>query len=398
MSDNVIVFGAGSSADAGIPMLRSFYDVLEDYATYTDPSKLIPEQQEKIHNLKAAVSIRDYLLDFHRTSNFNDRDIEQIMSVLSFNVLSKSESSKNDFRVFSKAIANTVELSCDLTESDSLLHQTSFFSSSVNVKTAKAHEFYHRFWERVFSFYSATKDFPTIISLNYDLVLERSLYSFFNSAKIQSYQKPVDTLEINYGLSEHNPPIYSIFKTNYAANVLKTMKTANKESNHLKFNFYKLHGSLNFPDQLSEFNFRDNEFFKSAKNPLIIPPIANKNYSEIIENVWAEALTELRDCKHLIFAGYSMPKTDVSMQFFLKTALGPNKKLRKIFVYDPILSNNNECSKNMEDRYRSCFSEQLRDRIFFNPQFEEQENVPLLGSFAQLIDHLNTKGKKRILL
>lgn len=71
--------------------------------------------------------------------------------------------------------------------------------------------------------------------------------------------------------------------------------------------------------------------------------------------------------KSIVVVGYSLPQTDIYMQYFLKAALGPNMNLNKIFVFDPVLFRDNVHSEAMKGRYEACFAPQLRRRIEFRP-------------------------------
>jgi hypothetical protein len=84
---------------------------------------------------------------------------------------------------------------------------------------------------------------------------------------------------------------------------------------------------------------------------------------------WADALNAVRSCKNLIVCGYSLPATDIYMQYFLKAALGPNQDLNKLFVFDPVLfrSDKGDEAKALKKRYSSNFSESIQHRISFEP-------------------------------
>ena len=66
---------------------------------------------------------------------------------------------------------------------------------------------------------------------------------------------------------------------------------------------------------------------------------------------WRKALNKLRNAKNVIFIGYSLPLTDIYMQYFLRAALGPNTDINRIFVFDPILCKNTSSSENMRNRF-----------------------------------------------
>ncbi len=93
--------------------------------------------------------------------------------------------------------------------------------------------------------------------------------------------------------------------------------------------------------------------------------------------------------KNVIFVGYSLPVTDMYMQFFLKAALGPNQELNKIFVFDPTLWTDSEAAANMLVRYQNCFSTQLRPRIEFKPNmpFPNDGYAGTTEHFVNILEH-----------
>lgn len=110
MSDNVIILGAGASADAGIPMMESFVDTMWNYATRgRTADKELPEGARKI--LIDADHIRRDLEPFNSRAFFNNYDLEDILSLLSFEALT-GEKRAGDYNTFVKAVALTIELSC----------------------------------------------------------------------------------------------------------------------------------------------------------------------------------------------------------------------------------------------------------------------------------------------
>ncbi|HKT68402.1 MAG TPA: hypothetical protein VJP83_03145, partial [Terriglobales bacterium] len=137
----------------------------------------------------------------------------------------------------------------------------------------------------------------------------------------------------------------------------------------LDIELLKLHGSLNFPaprqkKESSEIRFNTTDALPS---PLILPPIFNKQSTESQRHIWSTALQRLRSAKNIVIVGYSLPRTDIYMQYFLKSALGPNGDLNRIFVFDPAMYSDGESAKEMKSRYQDCFSPQLKSRIHFKP-------------------------------
>ena len=119
---------------------------------------------------------------------------------------------------------------------------------------------------------------------------------------------------------------------------------------------------------------------QSVETPLILPPVFNKMNSREVYVVWKKALDVLRQAKNIIIVGYSLPKTDTYMQYFLKSAVGPNSDLQKIIVFNLTLFEEYEgpvalttfdksstTAAEMKNRYLECFSKQFSDRIVFQP-------------------------------
>ena len=98
-------------------------------------------------------------------------------------------------------------------------------------------------------------------------------------------------------------------------------------------------------------------------------------------------MDRIQSCKNLYIVGYSLPKTDIYFQFFLKSALGPNKDFNKIIVYNPELFFDKGKSQ-IQNRYEDCFPEQLRNRIEFHPYPNHSQQ----GSFKSFVQSLRNDG------
>ena len=110
-----------------------------------------------------------------------------------------------------------------------------------------------------------------------------------------------------------------------------------------------------------------------------------------VHSIWQGALDVLRAAKHIIIVGYSLPRTDIYMQYFLKAAVGPNSDLRKIIVFNPDLFKEGEQSPQaveMKKRYQECFSPQFSNRILFRPPDPPNASGIHRGSFLHFIQAL----------
>lgn len=74
--------------------------------------------------------------------------------------------------------------------------------------------------------------------------------------------------------------------------------------------------------------------------PVLIPPILNKDYEGIFQNLLKYAADDLQKAKFVIIVGYSFPKSDVLIREFLKSNL--SSKCSKIVYINP-------CNKHCEE-------------------------------------------------
>ena len=376
MSDNVIILGAGASSLAGIPLMAAFVEKMWEFAVrkQVNGKPMLPDD---IDTFQKAIEIKNELDSYHGRALFDDRNLEDILSILSFNEIHLSTSSKSNLFLFTKAISRTIELTCRVKhDGENRIQELSCYQ-------------YQQFWWKLFHFCTRHhKKVPTIISLNYDLVLERGLFHLLIGSSLLYSKFPIQGVEIDY----HYDPVgdfqYIIKNTKYdtsSGEETGTMLERGTTANPLRIEILKLHGSLNFPIRKTK---ESQSLVHPVDNPFILPPIINKMSSaKSITKMWAQALQRLRTAKNVIIVGYSLPRTDIYMQYFLKTALGPNLDLNRIFVFDPVLYKNDSTSKEMMDRYADCFSPQLQDRIFFKSSGSNDKVRN--GSFTHFVDILH---------
>ena len=104
--DNVILFGAGASFDAKIPLLKDFVDAMWNFAIRGKSSNgPLSEEDKKLFN--EAIKIRDDLERYHSRANFNIKNLEDILSLLSFEALAAGETTRK-YDAWVKAISKTI--------------------------------------------------------------------------------------------------------------------------------------------------------------------------------------------------------------------------------------------------------------------------------------------------
>ena len=179
------------------------------------------------------------------------------------------------------------------------------------------------------------EDKLAVITLNWDDVLERSLFSLCNeyNAKLQRGQKRISPDLCFYDYSLNTSESY-VPSTHIKAKGLKNIK------------ILKMHGSLGWLECpkcgriYTDFNreiavdeysgMRCPNCFTSellvGEDPilrsLIITPTFMKSLDNLnIKNIWHNAFIDISEASHLIFIGYSFPDADFEMRCLLKKAV-----------------------------------------------------------------------------
>lgn len=379
-NDNVLILGAGFSYSAGIPLMKGFVERMWEFAIRgTNEGKPLSKEDHEI--LKNAIKVRNELDRYHGRVAFDDRNIEDILSILSFNALGGTGTDTKKLNWIIKAITRTIELTCSVRRSDNYL-KIEDFGPSV----------YREFWHQLFKISKSGLNIPTILTFNYDLVLERSLIQTLVNDKYFARNKPFPSagVSLKYHYDNLKDYYYIIKYDNQRAHGggntnFTTIQqiVPEKEEYFENIELLKLHGSLNFPSKKPN-NPTLHSLTEVVDRPYVLPPIFNKLSNNKPLKMWKIALQRLRMAKNVIIVGYSLPRTDIYMQYFLKAALGPNLNLNKIFIFDPVLFKDNGESEDMKRRYEECFSPQLRDRIVYQPPLGGKSS----GSLAHLVDQL----------
>lgn len=385
MGKNVIILGAGFSKDAGIPLLSELFQAIWDAAYRgTIREQKLTETEHQV--FRDAVRARDYLDRYHGRAIFDDKNVEDLMSLLSFGVMGGGRSDKRYFLAVKKAIALLIQKSCLVKHHD--LPMEGDLGQMTRIKGPFA---YLKFWSLLFSQKRATGELPTIISLNYDLVLELSLLQLFNNEYFNRHNWPSEYLRVNYHFQKANYELLKLVPINWPSSDptklpipgLSVVRSASAGASDLtEIDILKLHGSLNFTTN------REKPLLTSyCSDPFIQPPVFNKSGGGTDSGIWKCALQRLKEAHNVIIIGYSLPKSDVYMQYFFKAGIGPNTNIQKIIVFNPELWSDRGAA--MKSRYASCFSEQLSARINFQPHIE-QADKQVAGTLYHFLDTLET--------
>ena len=184
----------------------------------------------------------------------------------------------------------------------------------------------------------------TIISFNYDLVLDRAL------------DKQIFPLAIDYVVNRE------YFK--------KIDPNCDSPAYRLpRVKLLKMHGSIGFK-VCSKCGIVVADNSKAPKkcvlcdsdlsnvSSLILPPTWNKaEHKNKILDIWKEGYHELSNARRIIIIGYSFPETDIFFKHLLGVSLSQNKRLEKFIVVDP-----NEAVGN---KYKNMMNQKFGERNFF---------------------------------
>lgn len=363
MSDNVLILGAGFSVDAGIPLISGFVDRMWELAIRKriNGKALSPGD---IEVLIEAMKVRSELNEYHGRAAFDDRNIEDILSILSFNEMIPTRR-KSRLSTITKAIGRTIELSCSVTHSG--------VDGNRGEAITTGPEVYRSFWRTLLGL--DRQIIPTIITFNYDLVLERSLLQLAIGMTYGGHKAPAPAphIRVQHHLDGYRAQTYAFHNVLYGydrhqpGTMLKPVDLPTG-TDVLELEILKLHGSLNFPSTRSKAAKDPTlDLARAVDDPFILPPIFNKQSTAQQRTVWRVAMERLRTAKNVIIVGYSLPRTDIYMQYFLKAAFGPNIDLNRVIVFDPALYQGEQAGNAMMLRYAECFAPQLQNRIRFRP-------------------------------
>jgi hypothetical protein len=386
MSDTVLILGAGFSKAAGIPLLGDFVKTMWDLEMRGRMSEAIA-QEDRIA-LSKAKSICRELDDYHGRAHFDDRNIEDILSILSFNVLAGGKRDEKKLKAMTNAIARTIEICCNVKHPGIQKGDTKMVT--------EGHEMYRNFWKAIFSANAKGHGLPAIITFNYDLVLERSLLQLLVGTEYDSSQGlPFDSIQFDYHFKPSPVVRFGVTNTRWEfwmndgpkvrPGTNLEVQSGETSSRAASIELLKLHGSLNFLVSSKPPSQPSNDITTALVEPFILPPVFNKLAGKSASSMWAAALHHLRAAKNVVIVGYSLPQTDNYMQYFLKASLGPNVDLDKLVVFDPVLFSATQECDDMKHWYESCFSAQLRKRIVFEPKSGNESQKGTAEAFVNML-------------
>jgi hypothetical protein len=363
MSKTVFILGAGAShshSNKEFPLINDIFKVAKqlNVTSYIlDFNKLNPDYE----------CVEEYIREKFNKSIFNINqklNIEDILTNLEIDI---EKTKSNNLQIVRDRIITII-----LNTFFILTHKSDYYKKNGEY----------------FLFFDRLRDNDTIITYNWDLLLdnilgrEKTVSSIKNIGKVEDDIQKKQYLRMLMDLSAYRDLSWDRTSAPY-------------KKYHSEGYYLKLHGSIDwlycpnedcglyskvFPEKIiiGEYEYKCYECSSKMKY-LIIPPVLNKNYSSFpfIKKLWNIALEELQSADELVIWGYRLPPTDFYNRWLFRQK---GNQLKKVSIINP------ECFKKRKNK------ELQRNMIFLEPFldiFKVSEVAPTINYFENFNDYIN---------
>lgn len=387
MEKTVYILGAGASVSAGLPtqagILPLIFDIFEEsFSSINSESDFlslkIDDKEQRLQdlypkfdefrqslgrfivvNFSSAEKAKQYLYAIEQAEKIEtatQEDIEKHNLLLKkaydiaktvnvtledlFTIFDNVNAGREHFRLYSPQkmfeIHNQLKL---------CIIYALAFSISINCDNTDYSNFAKALIKKRLSI-SQSEDAMSVITMNWDNVLENSLFDLchkYNNKLNKNQQKILpDLCFYNYDLSQSKEHIPS---THIKAKKFKNIK------------ILKMHGFLawlecpkcgriftDFTEEIASEEFLEMkcpkcsiETFDDGEAPilrnLIITPTFMKSLDNLnIKNIWQNALIDISEADHIVFIGYSFPDADFEMRCLLKKSVKTNADITVVLA------------------------------------------------------------------
>jgi hypothetical protein len=366
MSKTVYILGAGASyshSNKEFPLINDIFKVAKKLlvtSLITDINTLNPNYG----------CVEDYIGNKFNKSIFNIKqklNIEDILTNLEIDI---EKTKSNDLQIVRDRIITIILVTFILLDRKSV---------------------YYKRNSEYFLFFDRLKDNDTIITYNWDLLLDNIL----DRERIISNIKNIGQVEDGILKKQY---LRMLMDLSAYRDLSWDRTSAPYEQYNSKGYYLKLHGSIDwlycpnedcglyskvFPvkNVSGEYLIADYKCHEcsSRMKHLIIPPILNKNYSSFpfVKKLWNIALEELQSADELVIWGYRLPPTDFYNRWLFRQK---SDKLKKVSIINP------ECFRKRKNK------ELRKNKIFLEPFldiFEASKIVPEISYYENYSDYNN---------
>jgi len=300
------LIGAGFSAIAGLPVMSNFIVKAKDLY-YSD--------KEKYKSFRPIFDRIDELGKLKTYFNSDLLNIEELLSIYDMESTLESSRKKDTFSSFIIEVINSYSFKSENIEHDKPSNWLDFVYGKSTI--------------------------------------HKNITAFASSIfQLEFFDQPASTIELAFRTRKINSNInYSIISLNYDTILESAVQSvSNGYNSNIIFEkeqylddwtipmLFKLHGDI--------------------EKGKIIPPTWSKSIKDDMKNIWRNAFEVLKNSTQIRFLGYSLPISDTYFQYFLKASIKNNPYLKNVDIL--CLDRNNS----VENRYRNVFS--FRDLRFIN--------------------------------
>ena len=335
--DTIIFLGAGASCSDGAPLqgnlFREFFQYNIDPLQKTSHPDW-DQELEEFFNMFFGIDVRDL-------ESLNDTSFPTFEEVLG--ILEIAESQNESFQDWgaSNLDAQTKPRIQNLHEILILM-----IAEILDYKLQKMPTNHPKLIESL----NNVKWLPNtaFMSLNYDILIDNALM-----AAKENFDLDLD---------------YSIDFINYGPEWKRPRLTK-------QLSLFKLHGSLNWlycptcrairitpkVKGICRLIWQPNECVCTSCETLAVPIIIPPTYFKVLSNlylrqIWHAAEQALRECRRLIFCGYSFPDADLHVRYLLKRIEVNTRRTPEVFIVNEHNGKTNEARTAENNRYRRFFS------------------------------------------
>jgi hypothetical protein len=389
---NVYILGAGFSREAGYPLIKDFMNRMRDAAAW------LQDQVGRTEELAAIEKVLDFRLKAASASYRVPLNVENVEELFSLASASGDKSLSQAMRL---AIAATLDYASSTANLGSDLHFSVGALESLRLGTPQSwgpisgtlgsalqNEQPKRDWRECspYDFYLGLmcgyfhKRGPdcqnTIITLNYDLVIEESLrhlgIDFHYGIKgrrivriDENKYEQIPISEASLKLLKLHGSINWCSPAAVSDEISETSELSNRDFQRIVARLVEL------SEQIAVFDsYRELSSHPSRPTPHLVPPTWSKSLEAPLTSVLNAAVSALRTATRIVILGYSLPPTDQHFRYLLAAGLQDNISLRNIFFVNPSLE---------KPEIRRSFEERLFGPMgLFRKEHEDQGVVELV--------------------
>jgi hypothetical protein len=348
MDENVIILGAGASADSGAPLMNNFIDKAEDLLSDGLNNRFDRETRKQFG--KVFELLAD-LQQVHSKARMDLNNIENVFGAIEMAQIIKRLGSipPEEIATYREAIVSliieTIEQSMIFNHENTQIYAPDSYTNLM-------------------SFISGGdfKNNTSIITFNYDIGIDTAIsragyrvqYGFEgNQNKLNDFNLYKLHGSINWAISKNDDKIYPYYPNWYLTDLTVTNDPKKKGSCRLPISKY-----------FSKINSHNPDLILLKNESLIVPPTWNKNsYQGTISTIWEKAAEKLSAAKRIYVIGYSLPESDSFFRYLFALGTLGSTRIRNVIVINP-----EPPGGNVDKRFQSLIGESILSRYSYIPK------------------------------